>query len=165
MKSSFFVLIGMFLFFRPTVNGQVYCNVSVTKEKVGFGGCYSGALTINQLQVLDSSIREYPLKFKKTNAIKLIEKSPIPNDGKKVEVYFNEKNKHFKWRVYAEIVGHHNDDMYSDFPHVDKKIIGNVFKADTWYLFNFYNPHFRVFVYSNSSCNITFVKEKLSSNF
>jgi len=166
MKKTFFALAVLLVhFFVSKVNAQVYCNINVTKEKIGFGGCYSGALTINQLTVLDTSIREYPLRFKKINAIKLIEKTSIPNDGKKIEVYFSEKNKYFKWRVYAKVEGHLGDHIYSDFPHVDKQMIGNIFCPDTWYLFDFFNPHFRVFVYSDRNCKIRFVKETLNANF
>lgn len=164
MKNTFFIFF-IFFNFSQQVNAQFYCDVKVTKEKIEFGGCYNGGLTINQLKVLDSSIREYPLRFKKINAFELIENLPIPNNGKKVEVYFHVKNKYFIWRVYEKIKGHDNDDIYSDFPHVKKKIIGNIFKRNTWYLFNFYNPSFRVFVYSDKNCNLKFVKEKLNTNW
>jgi hypothetical protein len=67
------------------LEAQEFCDISITKEKIDFGGCYSG-LTINELTIFDTAINSYPKNFKKKNAIVLIENPNMTNTMKRSTV-------------------------------------------------------------------------------
>jgi hypothetical protein len=140
------------------------CDFKITKEKIDFGGCYSG-LTINKLRVFDTAVSLYPRNFIKISAFVLLEKQGlVNNDFIGVQLYFEKPHKNFQWRVYDSVMKGDTDDLY-DFPHQERKVLGNIFKRNTWYLFNFHYPHFRIFVYCDNNKRLSLRKQHLNANF
>ena len=146
-------------------NANLECNVTVSKTKINFASCYNG-LTISKLKVKDTIIELYPHRYEKEVVYELAEKdNNLILDNSNLEVDFYKKNDRFLWRYYKSVEGHKNDDLYYGLSYEIKDSLGNIFQPDTWYLFNFFNPHFKLFVYSDSALDLKAVKEKLNPNF
>jgi hypothetical protein len=146
-------------------NANIECNVIVSKTKINFATCYNG-LTISKLNVKDPIIELYPHSYEKEIVYELAERNnKLILDNSRMEVDFYKKSDKFVWRCYKSVEGHTNDDLYSGLSYEIKDSLGNIFEPDTWYLFNFFNPHFNLFIYSDSSLDLKAVKEKLNPNF
>lgn len=99
-------------------------------------------------------------------AFELVEKDSLEQSKRReLKIYFNDTNKKFGWKYYPEIEGHLTDAYYSDMYYETRQKLDNLFKPNTWYLFDFFNPHFDVFVFCDSARQIKFVKRDLNPNF
>lgn len=161
--SLFCVMLGLIVL--TDASAQLNCNILITRDKVELGGCYNGGLIINKLKVLDSLVHLYPSNYKKLNAVSLIQKKRSQDYRTPKKIYFTAINNNFSWRIYDTVYNVENNDIYANFTHRDKKILGSFFVKDTWYLFNFYNPSFIVFVYVDKKGQIHLHKKKLNTNF
>ncbi|OJW37356.1 MAG: hypothetical protein BGO54_12150 [Sphingobacteriales bacterium 46-32] len=148
------------LFNRPDLE----CRVEVTRDYVSFDHCYNGLL-INELEVKDVSINLYPKLYKKISGFQLlpIDSTSSPT-SQGLKIYFNSLNNSFRWQEY-DCADYASKDCYLSGGNYEVKDSVSFFQPNTWYLFDFFNPHFELFVHCDSSGNVSFVKKDLNANF
>lgn len=91
------------------------CKPQITKDYVSFDYCYNG-LTITELDVSNTTISLYPIKYNKIKAYELNLDSTANTRTKKFKVFFESPNDKYKWRYYPVIKGHEADTYYSSEP-------------------------------------------------
>ena len=140
------------------------CEPAITRTTIDFDHCYNG-LVINELQV-HGPVNLYPSNYTKVNAYDIHPREGRwPDTKERIKVNLLKKDDQFEWFYIKNITGHENDDAYVTEPKERIDFPGNIFKPDTWYRFNFFNPHFELFVYSDSAGNLRPVRQDLNANF
>jgi len=140
------------------------CGIVITDSTINFGSCYNG-LSIVELQVADTNITLYPQNFRKLKAYELFERNvgSVKRDSN-VEIDFTKRSNIFFWKYFDQIE-ENDDEYYASVNYLRLDTIGAPFKCNTWYLLNFFNPQFRIFVHSDSTCKLKVIKEKFNTNF
>ena len=154
------------MFFSAFSHGCMFsieCEVDVTKEYVYFDHCYNG-LTINRLSVSDTLVKRFPRNYRNESKVELILDDANYFKSKPPKVFFNKRDSHIAWRIY--MCDNYDDGMC--FPDNNNYIVKDtieLFQPNTWYLFSFSNPHFRVFAFCDNDNRVRFVKEEFNTNF
>ena len=159
MGKIYFILLLLFCGCKFSLE----CKVEVTKDFVYFGHCYNG-LEINELEVKNDSIILYPSNYKKVSKLELLSEDSTVSQNQSIKVYFGKPTKDFKWKRFY-CADYDPLKCFSDYNNYSIKDTINFFKPKTWYLFNFFNPHFELFVYCDDSEKVTFLKRNLNANF
>lgn len=141
------------------------CKVKITQDYVFFDHCYNGLL-INELQVKDTEpINLYPHNYTKRSGILMQSLDSAPMLSRKNrKVYFKDNKDNFRWEVYNCSDYDSMSCYFSGSNYTVTEAI-ELFRPGTWYLFNFFNPHFEVFVHCDRSGKLTFRKKHLNPNF
>lgn len=167
MKEYFLILVIILCYASCNGNKGIStnCNVSLNDKLINFSSCYNG-LTISELIIEDSNFAIYPLRYKKYRVYELVEKIPLKAmEIENVVINYRTPDKRFVWRIYENVEGHLDNDLYSGNKYRVLDSLGSLFLPNTWYLFNFFNPHFQLFIYSDSSLKLKMVKRDLNANF
>jgi hypothetical protein len=162
-KLKYFIFISIPIILACSLNRyNLACNVEITHEFVYFKHCYNG-LAIYPLKLNKPLVTSYPTDFIRTGKIDLVENESFVRD-EDLKVSFNKKNNFFQWQVFQC----KNFDPLKCFPDSNNYIMKDtiqLFKSNTWYEFDFNNPAFIVYVFSDSSGVVTYTKKKFPTNF